>query len=1209
MADESKKYHVLTPKTDLGESEYFKAIEFALEDKSVHNLAISGPYGAGKSSVIHSFINTRKNSKDKEKRVHIGGEWPINDITITLGHLCTSADEEVSKDASTGEISSIVRKKQEIDPNLIEYSILEQLFFHDSGANLPESQFSRIKPISLWDLMTYVFYIVFFGACVLAWIYRKTLGLDFPGYLALVIFSTLSSFAVYKLFPIIRNLSIRKISLATASIEIGNGKNQSVLNLHLDEILYYFQQTGINLVIFEDLDRFDNSDLFVKLREINYLINNAATIEQQVVFVYALRDDMFPDKQRTKFFDFIVPIIPYVDGKNAVDMLYVELNEVGIENNLCHVLSYHIGDMRMVNNIVNEFQIYLAHKPAEAKSGINKLLAMVAYKNCYPKDFAALLEHKGILYAVMTNKKKVINAKKLGIENEIEDLRKQLADIKAHQDISVHALRLEYVSALINLIPFKGVRLGALNERKNIDEWTEDEEFKALMKQTSVKYVFQNERNNTLLESIFDYSFEEVENEVDPDMSYKERELMILDREKVEDIQKQISKSLNALSVLEKSKYASILKDGGKLEDVFDYAGFMEYAESKNAFEEQLLLIKHLLRLDYINENYKEYISLFHKGTISEKDHEFFINVISGENSGRDYELEYPEQVVKQIEEEYFLSPVVWNYDLVDALIKSRTSIQKVNNLMRSLSSSDEGFDFMNQYVYRGGEEIGVFIERLCDIDIDVWRMICKKDYINVDKNYWLDLLLRNARMELIPKLFAKNEPIIANDSDYFNKYNIPAVRLREIARVLDIKFTKISKTESEENKEFLFANSLYKIEAEVMENVVPQSNTVMTFHANNYDMLHEKEMAPMYNYVKENIATYVRNVWLKEKPILASEESVIELIKLCKNEVESETILKNAGIFVNDVMTIVNDEELEIEPFFVTGSILPTWDNLKSIYACEDEILTDYVASYLNIFAIYSYAAGCIKQEYFIRNSTSDDTKLARAILYSKSISKDALVMLLADAMRLGSWEASKLSAEKVEAMIEAGKISPTYKTFVFLREHYEHAHILLLKHNFAAIINGFDSTISLRSDEIEMLDRVKLHSSQYKKLLPYIKADAIKEANELSFVIAAAERRDPAITFDKAIAVVMNKNVEPRRRIRILINSKATLTHEKIKECLYALGQPYASIPSNYAKIPKGDLNKELLESLRQKEYVSSFPLKEDSYFIVYLRKKKKN
>ena len=125
MTNEKLKYHVLTPKTDLEESVYFGAIDVALNDTSVHNLAIAGPYGAGKSSVIHSYINKRK----KDRVCAVGGEWQIKDITITLAHLC----------------------KENIDSKLIEYSILEQLFFHDTGANLPESQFSRIKPMQEGD--------------------------------------------------------------------------------------------------------------------------------------------------------------------------------------------------------------------------------------------------------------------------------------------------------------------------------------------------------------------------------------------------------------------------------------------------------------------------------------------------------------------------------------------------------------------------------------------------------------------------------------------------------------------------------------------------------------------------------------------------------------------------------------------------------------------------------------------------------------------------------------------------------------------------------------------------------------------------------------------------------------------------------------------------------------------------------------------------
>ena len=82
------KYHVLTPKTDLVDEVYFGAIDYALKDKSVHNIAVTGPYGAGKSSVIHSYIKKRK----EDDKAIIGGEWPIRDITITLAHICEEED-------------------------------------------------------------------------------------------------------------------------------------------------------------------------------------------------------------------------------------------------------------------------------------------------------------------------------------------------------------------------------------------------------------------------------------------------------------------------------------------------------------------------------------------------------------------------------------------------------------------------------------------------------------------------------------------------------------------------------------------------------------------------------------------------------------------------------------------------------------------------------------------------------------------------------------------------------------------------------------------------------------------------------------------------------------------------------------------------------------------------------------------------------------
>ena len=127
MLDKKGKFHVLTPKRDIKESVYFEAIDYALKDSSVQNIAISGPYGAGKSSIIHSYINKRK----IDKISIVEDKCQINDITISLANI--------KVDSNQTDRTSV---------NVVEYAILEQLFFHKSCEKLPDSQFSRIKCLS-----------------------------------------------------------------------------------------------------------------------------------------------------------------------------------------------------------------------------------------------------------------------------------------------------------------------------------------------------------------------------------------------------------------------------------------------------------------------------------------------------------------------------------------------------------------------------------------------------------------------------------------------------------------------------------------------------------------------------------------------------------------------------------------------------------------------------------------------------------------------------------------------------------------------------------------------------------------------------------------------------------------------------------------------------------------------------------------------------
>lgn len=92
------------------------------------------------------------------------------------------------------------------------------------------------------------------------------------------------------------NSKLNKLNLKDGVIEIK--EETSIFNNHLDEILYFFQVTKYNVVIIEDLDRFGSPDIFLKLRELNQLLNESKIVGRNIVFVYAVKDDIFLNYNR-----------------------------------------------------------------------------------------------------------------------------------------------------------------------------------------------------------------------------------------------------------------------------------------------------------------------------------------------------------------------------------------------------------------------------------------------------------------------------------------------------------------------------------------------------------------------------------------------------------------------------------------------------------------------------------------------------------------------------------------------------------------------------------------------------------------------------------------------------------------------------------------------------------------------------------------------
>lgn len=198
---------------------------------------------------------------------------------------------------------------------------------------------------------------------------------------------------IYSILKTYGNSKFQKLNISSGEVEMAPDVDSSILNKHLDEILYFFEATHYNVVIFEDLDRFEQPDIFTKLREMNILVNNSLQIKRKILFIYALKDNIFRDGNRTKFFDLIIPVIPIINSVNSGDLLIREIKTrklpVSVPDQFLRTVCLYIDDMRVLISVVNEFLLY---RELFAKLSIREtsLFAIILYKNIDPAGFADL---------------------------------------------------------------------------------------------------------------------------------------------------------------------------------------------------------------------------------------------------------------------------------------------------------------------------------------------------------------------------------------------------------------------------------------------------------------------------------------------------------------------------------------------------------------------------------------------------------------------------------------------------------------------------------------------------------------------------------------------------------------------------------------------------------------------------------------------------
>lgn len=377
--------------------ESVKALEWALKKEGIYNIALTGKYGSGKSSVINTCIKKHPSTRY---------------LQLSLAAFMKADGEALIGD---------------IDEQSLEEGILKQLFYKANYKTIPQSRYRKLhraqkKTVYLSVLITLLLIwgiISFFTPQI----YEK--GVEYLHCLAVYhnisitetwVITAFCGMAIYGIVSyLIWLLSSRYMVkdlnvLDKASISVSEDQESSIFNKNMDEIMYFFEMTKYSVVFIEDLDRFKNAEIFVRLRELNILLNRNENINRRIVFVYAVCDDIFQNKDRTKFFDFIIPIIPVINSANSYEVLLKLVKDsmlpMQISEDYLLKVSAYIDDMRILLNIFNEFLLYRYLLTREQRLDLSdeKIFSIIIFKNLYPKEFAELQDGDGMIRQAFENK-------------------------------------------------------------------------------------------------------------------------------------------------------------------------------------------------------------------------------------------------------------------------------------------------------------------------------------------------------------------------------------------------------------------------------------------------------------------------------------------------------------------------------------------------------------------------------------------------------------------------------------------------------------------------------------------------------------------------------------------------------------------------------------------------------------------------------------
>ena len=1055
MAKDEYHFERLTPINDIELKVYEDAINYVFENQDIKNVAISGAYSAGKSSVLESY----KKKHSELKFLH-----------ISLAHFQSPDLEEETEYADQKDHEEKGRVKESV----LEGKILNQLIHQIPSDKISQTNFRVKRKIKRLDiaksaviilmLVLMILYFVFFkswGNYVLSLpdnILKTILSYTISQYSLLIsgiILTILLGIVIYGVVKIQKNKNVfRKLNFQGNEIEIFEESNDSYFDKYLNEVLYLFENAEVDAIVFEDMDRFNVNSIFERLREVNTLVNIRLQKDNNkkfrlniwlrkdnkkiIRFFYLLRDDIFVSKDRTKFFDYIIPVVPVLDSSNSYDQFLDLLKKGGIlqlfDNNFLQGLSLYIDDMRLLKNIYNEFVIYY-NRINTTELDCNKMLAMITYKNLFPRDFSELQLNQGVVFTLFNKKDEFIADEIEEIENQIEEIQKKIKCLNDEHLISTRELSAAIADKYLrghnweskddnNLSSFI---LGYLNGSKR-------EEYVRRKKSLEDKLA----GNISQLEDQI-YELEEKKNTLRNQQLYE-----LINRNNINRIFS--TTSTNEIGVVR------------------------EFKEIKSS--EYFDLLKYLIRHGYIDETYSDYMTYFYENSLSRVDKIFLRSISDSRAKEHTYRLKNPKLVVSRLKIVDFDQEEALNFDLFAYLLKTPDKVEYLNRFINQLKNT-KNYEFVGTFF----DTRTALPELVRNLNIRWPEMLAEAldEKKLSEKQIWKYSVytLYYSDSDTIRLMNQDNviSDYISNERNYLSiNDDVDIEKLVAGFRLLEVRFKGIDYEKSNMALfQSIYEESLYVINSENIQLMLCKMCGIEDQEAilhKNYSILCSISDSAIAQYIEKNMAQYI-DVMLQmcEGCIMDDETAAVTILN--KSDITKEQKEK----YIQCLDTVIS-QIVQVEDSSLWGRLL---DN-DSVHYSEENIFAYFekqkgreidhtLISFINRhdmildFSDYNCAEESKEQLFisFISCNDIDNAKYAR--------------LLLSFMFSINKFTESGISDEKIDILIKIHVIQMTKENLVFMRDKYPDHVLNFINGNIEQYVDIMDNEIFSLQELLEVL------------------------------------------------------------------------------------------------------------------------------------------